>query len=151
MLTVIRDLQIKEPYIGSIKLVSGEIAEDITAYFAQSEQIPTACALGILVGEDHKVRAAGGYLLQLLPGAPDGVIDRLEQGIREAGPVTPLLSSGMTPEEVLNKVMPGFELELFERDTVEYRCYCSRPFFSLGFLLLQVYYNRRSLFRPPVF
>ena len=126
MLTVIRDLQMKEPYIGSIKLVSGEIAEDITAYFAQSEQIPTACALGVLVGEDHKVRAAGGYLLQLLPGAPDGVIDRLEQGIREAGPVTPLLSSGMTPEEVLNKVMPGFELELFERDTVEYRCYCSR-------------------------
>ena len=126
MLTVIRDLQMKEPYIGSIKLVSGEIAEDITAYFAQSEQIPTACALGVLVGEDHKVRAAGGYLLQLLPGAPDGVIDRLEQGIREAGPVTPLLSSGMTPEEILKKVMPGFELELFERDPVEYRCYCSR-------------------------
>lgn len=126
MLTVIRDLQMKEPYIGSIKLVSGEIAEDITAYFAQSEQIPTACALGVLVGEDHKVRAAGGYLLQLLPGAPDGVIDRLEQGIREAGPVTPLLSSGMTPEEILKNVMPGFELELFERDPVEYRCYCSR-------------------------
>ena len=126
MLTVIRDLQMKEPYIGSIKLVSGEIAEDITAYFGQSEQIPTACALGVLVGEDHKVCAAGGYLLQLLPGAPDGVIDRLEQGIREAGPVTPLLSSGMTPEEILKKVMPGFELELFERDPVEYRCYCSR-------------------------
>lgn len=126
MLTVIRDLQMKEPYIGSIKLVSGEIAEDITAYFAQSEQIPTACALGVLVGEDHKVCAAGGYLLQLLPGAPDGVIDRLEQGIREAGPVTPLLSSGMTPEEILKNVMPGFELELFERDPVEYRCYCSR-------------------------
>ena len=104
MLTVIRDLQMKEPYIGSIKLVSGEIAEDITAYFAQSEQIPTACALGVLVGEDHKVCAAGGYLLQLLPGAPDGVIDRLEQGIREAGPVTPLLSSGMTPEEILTAV-----------------------------------------------
>lgn len=126
MLTVIRDLQMKEPYIGSIKLVSGEIAEDITAYFAQSEQIPTACALGVLVGEDHTVRAAGGYLLQLLPGAPDGVIDRLEKGIREAGAVTPLLSSGMSPEEILKKVMPDFELELFERDAVEYRCYCSR-------------------------
>lgn len=126
MLTVIRDLQMKEPYIGSIKLVSGEIAEDITAYFAQSEQIPTACALGVLVGEDHAVRAAGGYLLQLLPGAPDGVIDRIEKGIREAGAVTPLLSSGMSPEEILKKVMPDFELELFERDPVEYRCYCSR-------------------------
>lgn len=126
MLTVIRNLQMKEPYIGSIKLVSGEIAEDITAYFAQSEQIPTACALGVLVGEDHAVRAAGGYLLQLLPGAPDGVIDRIEKGIREAGAVTPLLSSGMSPEEILKKVMPDFELELFERDPVEYRCYCSR-------------------------
>lgn len=126
MLTVIRDLQMKEPYIGSIKLVSGEIAEDITAYFAQSEQIPTACALGVLVGEDCAVRAAGGYLLQLLPGAPDGVIDRLEKGIREAGAVTPLLSAGMSPEEILKKVMPDFELELFERDPVEYRCYCSR-------------------------
>lgn len=83
MLTVIRDLQMKEPYIGSIKLVSGEIAEDVTAYFAQSEQIPTACALGVLVGEDQKVRAAGGYILQLLPGAPDDIIDRLEKGIQE--------------------------------------------------------------------
>lgn len=126
MLTVIRDLQMKEPYIGSIKLVSGEIAEDVTAYFAQSEQIPTACALGVLVAEDHHVRAAGGYLLQLLPGAPDDTIDRLEAGIREAGPVTPLLDAGITPEELLRRVMPGCELEIFDREPVEYRCYCSR-------------------------
>lgn len=126
MLTVIRDLQMKEPYIGSIKLVSGEIAEDVTAYFAQSEQIPTACALGVLVAENHRVRAAGGYLLQLLPGAPDDTIDRLEAGIREAGPVTPLLDAGITPEELLRRVMPGCELEIFEREPVEYRCYCSR-------------------------
>lgn len=126
MLTVIRDLQMKEPYIGSIKLVSGEIAEDVTAYFAQSEQIPTACALGVLVAENHRVRAAGGYLLQLLPGAPDDTIDRLEAGIREAGPVTPLLDAGITPEELLRHVMPGCELEIFEREPVEYRCYCSR-------------------------
>lgn len=126
MLTVIRDLQMKEPYIGSIKLVSGEIAEDVTAYFAQSEQIPTACALGVLVGEDQKVRAAGGYLLQLLPGAPDSIIDRLEAGIHEAGTVTPMLDAGMTPEDILKKVMPDFELEFFEEEPVEYRCYCSR-------------------------
>lgn len=126
MLTVIRDLQMKEPYNGSIKLVSGEIAEDVTAYFAQSEQIPTACALGVLVAENHRVRAAGGYLLQLLPGAPDDTIDRLEAGIREAGPVTPLLDAGITPEELLRRVMPGCELEIFEREPVEYRCYCSR-------------------------
>ena len=126
MLTVIRDLQMKEPYIGSIKLVSGEIAEDVTAYFAQSEQIPTACALGVLVAENHRVRAAGGYLLQLLPSAPDDTIDRLEAGIREAGPVTPLLDAGITPEELLRRVMPGCELEIFEREPVEYRCYCSR-------------------------
>ena len=126
MLTVIRDLQMKEPYIGSIKLVSGEIAEDVTAYFAQSEQIPTACALGVLVAENHRVRAAGGYLLQLLPGAPDDTIDRLEAGIREAGPATPLLDAGITPEELLRRVMPGCELEIFEREPVEYRCYCSR-------------------------
>ena len=126
MLTVIRDLQMKEPYIGSIKLVSGEIAEDVTAYFAQSEQIPTACALGVLVGEDQKVRAAGGYILQLLPGAPDDIIDRLEKGIQEAGPVSPMLDGGMTPEEILKKVMPGCELEFFEEDPVDYRCYCSR-------------------------
>ena len=126
MLTVIRDLQMKEPYIGSIKLVSGEIAEDVTAYFAQSEQIPTACALGVLVGEDQKVRAAGGYILQLLPGAPDDIIDRLEKGIQEAGPVSPMLDGGMMPEEILKKVMPGCELEFFEEDPVEYRCYCSR-------------------------
>ena len=81
MLTVIRDLQMKEPYIGSVALVSGEIAEDITSYFVQSEQTPTACALGVLVDTDQSVRAAGGYLLQLLPGAPDTVIDRLEAGI----------------------------------------------------------------------
>ena len=126
MLTVIRDLQMKEPYIGSVKLVSGEIAEDVTAYFAQSEQIPTACALGVLIGENQSVRAAGGYLLQLLPGAPAEMIDRLERGIQEAGAVTPMLSAGMAPEQVLSKVMPGFELEFFERDPVEYRCYCSR-------------------------
>lgn len=85
MLTVIRDLQMKEPYVGSVQMVTGEIAEDLTAYFAQSEQTPTACALGVLVARDRTVQVAGGYLLQLLPNAPDGVIEALEGGIRGAG------------------------------------------------------------------
>ena len=124
MLTVIRDLQMKEPYVGSTALVSGEIAEDVTAYFAQSEQIPTACALGVLVERDLSVQAAGGYLFQLLPGAPDAVIDRLEAGIRRAGPVTGMLSRGMTPEEILLAVCP--DMQMLETTPVAYRCYCSR-------------------------
>lgn len=126
MLTVIRDLQMKEPYVGSVALVSGEIADDVTAYFAQSEQTPTACALGVLVDTDQSVKVAGGYLIQLLPGAPDAVIDKLEQGIQKAGAVTPMLADGLTPEAILRRVMADFELEFLEEKPVEYRCYCSR-------------------------
>ena len=113
-LTVIRDLQMKEPYIGSVALVSGEIADDVTAYFAQSEQTPTACALGVLINTDQSVRVAGGYLIQLLPGAPDDVIMKIETGIACAGAVTPMLEAGLTPEEILRKVLCEFELEFFE-------------------------------------
>ena len=126
MLTVIRDLQMKEPYIGSVALVSGEIGDDVTAYFAQSEQTPTACALGVLVDTDQSVRAAGGYLIQLLPGAPIDVIDKLEAGIQKAGAVTPMLESGMSPEDILRHVMCDFELEFLETTPVAYKCYCSR-------------------------
>ena len=126
MLTVIRDLQMKEPYIGSVALVSGEIADDVTAYFAQSEQTPTACALGVLVDTDQSVKVAGGYLIQLLPGAPEEVISRLEQGIAKAGAVTPMLSDGLTPEDILHRVMADFELEFLETTEVCYKCYCSR-------------------------
>ena len=126
MLTVIRDLQMKEPYVGSVELVSGEIAEDITNYFAQSEQIPTACALGVLVDVDQSVKVAGGYLVQLLPGAPDSVIDRIESGIQDTGAVTAALDKGMTPQQILESVLPDFELEFLEEDPVAYQCYCSR-------------------------
>lgn len=126
MLTVIRDLQMKEPYVGSVALVTGEIADDVTAYFAQSEQTPTACALGVLVDVDQSVKVAGGYLIQLLPGAPDDVIDRLESGIQKAGAVTPMLADGLTPEDILSRVMADFELEFLETTPVCYQCYCSR-------------------------
>ena len=126
MLTVIRDLQMKEPYIGSVELVTGEIADDVTAYFAQSEQTPTACALGVLVDVDQSVKVAGGYIIQLLPGAPDDVIMKIETGIACAGAVTPMLDQGMSPEEILKTVLCEFDLEIFEQEAVEYRCYCSR-------------------------
>ena len=125
-LTVIRDLQMKEPYIGSVQLVSGEIGDDVTAYFVQSEQIPTACALGVLVGKDQSVTAAGGYIIQLLPGAPDDIIDKIEAGIQNAGAVSRLLAAGMDGQVVLETVLHGFELEILETQPVEYRCYCSR-------------------------
>ena len=125
-LTVIRDLQMKEPYVGSIELISGEIGEDVTAYFVQSEQIPTACALGVLVDTDLSVKVAGGYLLQLLPGAPDDVIDRLEEGIRRAGAVTPMLEQGMTPEDILGAVCGDLGVVFMETTEVAYKCYCSR-------------------------
>ena len=126
MLTVIRDLKLKEPYVGSVALVSGEIAEDITEYFARSEQIPTACALGVLVNTDQSVKAAGGYLIQLLPGADDALIDRLEQGIQAAGAVTGMLDSGLTAAQMLHKVLGEIEIEVLASEPVEYRCYCSR-------------------------
>ena len=126
MLTVIRDLQMKEPYVGSVALVSGEIGDDVTAYFAQSEQIPTACALGVLVGKDQSVTAAGGYIIQLLPGAPDDIIDKIESGIQNAGAVSRLLAAGMDGQVVLETVLHGFDLEILETQPVEYRCYCSR-------------------------
>ena len=126
MLTVIRDLQMKEPYIGSVALVSGEIADDVTAYFAQSEQTPTACALGVLVDTDQSVKVAGGYLIQLLPGAPEEIISKLEQGIAKAGAVTPMLSDGLKPEDILRRVMTDFELDFLETTEVSYKCYCSR-------------------------
>ena len=125
-LTVIRDLQMKEPYVGSIPLISGEIGDDITAYFVQSEQIPTACALGVLVDRDCSVKVAGGYLIQLLPGAPDETIDKLEEGIRRAGAVTAMLDAGLTPEDILGQVMGDLGVLFLETTEVSYKCYCDR-------------------------
>lgn len=125
-ITVIRDLQMKEPYVGSTALVSGEIGDDVTAYFAQSEQTPTACALGVLVDRDLSVKVAGGYLIQLLPGAPEEIVDKLEQGIQKAGAVTAMLEAGLTPEEILGQVCGDLGVVFMETTEVGYKCYCSR-------------------------
>ncbi len=136
-LTVIRDIGLKDPYIGSVRLVSGEIAEDIAAYFAESEQIPTACALGVLIDRDQTVKAAGGYLIQLLPGADESVIRSIEQGVARLGPVSARLDAGMDPLGLLREALADFELEALETAPVEYRCYCSeervsRALISMG-------------------
>jgi len=125
-LTVIRDLQMKEPYVGSVPLVTGEIGDDVTAYFAQSEQTPTACALGVLVDRDCTVKVAGGYLIQLLPGATEETIDAVEKGIQRAGAVTAMLEQGMTPEDILGQVLGDLGVVFMETTEVSYKCYCSR-------------------------
>lgn len=125
-LYVSKDLGLKEPYNGSVPLVSGEIAEDITAYYAMSEQIPTVCALGVLVNPDLTVKAAGGYLIQLLPAADDAVIDRLEQNIQGIPSITAMLTEGMTPEAIVRRALSGFEVEVLYEQAVTYRCDCSR-------------------------
>ncbi len=125
-LTVIRDLHMKDPYIGTVPLVSGEIAEDITSYYAASEQIPTACALGVLLNPDQSVRVAGGYLIQLLPGAPEKVIDSLEGSIQAVGNVTSVLDAGASARELLEMLFVGMDLQILETDEISYRCYCSR-------------------------
>ena len=125
-LTVIKDLCMKEPSIGSVQLLGGEIAEDIAQYFVESEQIPTACALGVLVDRDQSVRCAGGYLIQLLPGAGEDVISKVEAGVYAAGAVTKLLTANDDPEAMLRTVLSEFELEVLETAPVAYRCTCSR-------------------------
>lgn len=136
-LTVIKDLNLKEPYVGSVQLVGGEIAEDIAAYYVESEQIPTACALGVLIAPNQTVQTAGGYLIQLLPGADESVISAVERGIAKVGAVSAKLDEGISSLELLKEVLSEFELEVLETAPVEYRCYCSaervsRALISMG-------------------
>lgn len=135
-LTVMKDLGLKEPYIGQINIVSGEIAEDITAYFAQSEQTPTVCALGVLVNPDLTVKAAGGFIIQLLPTADDETITKVEKCIDGIDSVTNMLTKGMTPEDICRGVLSTFELELLDEFAPEYKCNCSRERFEKGLATL---------------
>ena len=125
-LTVIKDLGLKEPYVGQVPIVSGEIAEDITSYFATSEQIPTVCALGVLVNPDLAIRRAGGFIIQLLPTADDTVIDKVEKCISGIEPMTAMLDNGLDPETICRTVLPEFKLDVLDSAEPEYRCDCSR-------------------------
>lgn len=125
-LNVIKDIGLKEPYIGYVDLVSGEIAEDLTYYYAYSEQTPTVMNLGVLIGAGGKVEAAGGYFIQLLPDADQGVIDSIEKGISGLLPITTLIHQGKTPEDIINMIIPDESVEIFDNCPVNYQCNCSR-------------------------
>ena len=125
-MTVIKDLNMREPYVGTVDLLGGEIAEDIAGYFVESEQIPTACGLGVLIDRDQSVRAAGGYLIQLMPGYTEDTVVMVEGGIMAAGNVSAILDKDPDPEHMLRQVMSDFDLKILESSDVEYRCYCSR-------------------------
>ncbi len=125
-LSVVKDLGLKEPYIGVVPLVSGEIAEDITQYFADSEQTPTACGLGVLVNPDLTVQVAGGYLIQVLPFASDACIDTIEQNLRKMPPMTVMMMQGMTMEQIALQLLEGLEPNLLDEGNLQYHCDCSR-------------------------
>lgn len=136
-LAVIRDTGEKDPYIGQVNLVSGEIAEDITNYYASSEQIPTVCALGVLVDkETGESLLAGGLLIQALPGADNAALDRLEENVSKLDSVTTMLAKGMTPEEMCRKALDGFQVEILDESPVHYVCNCSKERFARGLLTL---------------
>ena len=126
MLRVIKDLGLKEPYVGETELISGEIAEDFTVYFAASEQTPSSVALGVLMNRDNTVAQAGGFIIQLMPDATEEVISHLEQKLTEVTAVSGLLEEGMTPEEILEYIFAGFDLKLLDKIPTSYYCNCSK-------------------------
>ena len=126
VLSVIRDIGLKEPYVGQTILVSGEIAEDLTYYYATSEQIPSSVALGVLMNKDNTVRQAGGFIIQLLPGASDEMIDKLEARLDEFASITSLLDEGKTPEEILNELLGEFGLEILDKMPTGFVCDCEK-------------------------
>ena len=125
-LYVLKDIGLKEPYNGSVPLVSGEIAEDITAYYAISEQIPTVCALGVLVNPDLTVKKAGGYIIQMMPFATDEEIKKVEDGIKDMRPISTMLSEGMSLEDIVKTALKYYEVEVLDETQVAYKCNCSR-------------------------
>ena len=125
-LYVIKDIGLKEPYIGQVPIISGEIAEDLTNYFAQSEQTPSVCALGVLVNPDLTVKRAGGYIIQLLPGCADEIIDKIENNINSIKSVTSMLDDGMSVDEIAMAAMQGIEIEKLDETVAAYKCNCSR-------------------------
>ena len=125
-LTVVRDQGMKEPYSSQVQLQTGEIADDLTYYFVTSEQVPSSVGLGVLVDRDQSVRQAGGFILQLMPGAPDEVISRLEDNLRNVSSVTSMLEEGLSPEQILERLLQGMNPEILERRPAQFWCGCSR-------------------------
>ena len=125
-LYVLKDVGLKEPYSGVVPLVTGEIAEDITSYYATSEQIPTVCALGVLVNGDRSVACSGGFIMQLLPGADDSTIDKIEENLGKLKPVTTMLAENKTIKDIVDAALEGFEVEVLYTEDVAYKCDCSR-------------------------
>lgn len=125
-LTVVKDLRLKEPYVGQVPLVSGEIAEDLTLYFARSEQVPSAVALGVLIETNGSVKAAGGFIVQLLPNASDNAIDLVEKNLAEVKSVTELIKNGESPEDMLNQLLKDFRLKFTSKVPTSYFCGCNR-------------------------
>lgn len=126
-LRVIRDMGLKEPYVGQTLLQTGEIAEDLTFYFATSEQVPSSVGLGVLMERDNTVRQAGGFIIQLMPFAEDAVIDRLEQNLSRVTSVTAMLDAGNTPEQMLELLLEGMDCEILETRPAAFLCNCDRP------------------------
>ncbi len=137
VLNVMRDYGTGEPYIGTVPLVSGEIAEDITSYYATSEQIPTVCALGVLLDkESHEVLLSGGFLLQLLPGAVNSTITRIEKNIERLEPVTTMLAKGMDIKQICYAALEGFDVEILDEMLINYVCGCSREKVERAYMLM---------------
>ena len=125
-MNVIKDLGLKEPYVGQTVLQTSEIAEDLTFYFATSEQVPSSVGLGVLVGKDYHVAQAGGFIIQLMPFADDNVIDKMEENLKDVDSITKLLSEGLTPEQILEKVLEGFDVEFTDKIPMSFYCDCSK-------------------------
>lgn len=125
-MNIIKDLGLKEPYVGQTVLQTSEIAEDLTYYFATSEQVPSSVGLGVLVGQDYKVSQAGGFIIQLMPFAEDSVIEKLEANLKDVDSVTKLLSEGLTPEQILEKLLDGFDVEFMDKIPASFYCDCSK-------------------------
>ena len=125
-MNVIKDLGLKEPYVGQTVLQTSEIAEDLTYYFATSEQVPSSVGLGVLVGKDYHVREAGGFIIQLMPFAEDKVIDKLEENLKGVDSVTKLLEQGLTPEQILEKLLEGLDVEFTDKMPISFTCDCSK-------------------------
>ena len=136
ILQIIQDLGLKEPYLGSVALQTGEIAEDLTYYFASSEQVPSSVGLGVLMNRDNTVRCSGGFILQLMPFTAENVIDALEERLAKVESVTAMLDAGKAPEQILEELTEGFGLEITEKKEVRYNCDCSKERFARGLISL---------------